>query len=307
MKPNFSTFWYGGEFSPMEMACLTSFTARGFELNLYGYSYPKTLPEGVTLRDASEIVDESMVHSYRWNGRVSLAHFSDYFRFRLFQHAKTIWIDTDVVLLNKDFQWPEGKRLIAKEDNNSVCSGILHITQDDPVLAEIVDAVKAMSGKEIAFGDSNTGILLNKYGREKLLAEADSRTQFYPVHYFDFWKVFLPETREECEQLCKNADMLHLWNNIIVDSGIWKKLGPPEGSYLHAVFAEAGLLRFFSDLYPEKVMRQIVKNYLCREGDDMGIFRLSRKILPSIKLAVDRNIRKDRRDIIQRWKSASAG
>src|SRR5690349_10410877 len=116
-KLSFSSFWAGEHLSPYEMACLGSFVERGFEVNLFSYDPVANPPDGVRLHDAREIVDEDAACGFVVDGKASLSHFSDYFRYRLFSLQDTIWIDSDLLLL-KCFDVPLSSALFAREEEN---------------------------------------------------------------------------------------------------------------------------------------------------------------------------------------------
>ena len=290
---SFSTFWYGPSLSALDRACLASFAARGHTVNLYSYAPIPDLPQGVILRDAREVVEESYILAYIVNGKPSVSNFTDLFRFALFRHEQTIWIDTDLVLLGKPFAWDMSKRLIAKEDEANICAAIMHIPQEDPVLAPLVEHCKGMTGV-IRWAEFSKFAMVERMGRENILRDAPEPDVFYPVHYDEFWKVFLPEYRDECAALARNAQTLHLWNNLVEECGIWKDFGPPEGSYLHHVLEQAGVLHCFKDFYPEKVMRALVTNFvLSRTGERLGFVRLARLVPHALKTTFRHRVLKD--------------
>ncbi len=118
-----------------------------------------------------------------------------------------------------------------------------------------------------------------------MLDEAGDASKFYPVHFDEFWKVFLPECREECENLCENAMTLHLWNNIIEKLGIWKEIGPSKGSYLENIFSDMGLMEYYDKVYPEKVARLAIRNYL---HADIGLLTLAKLTVSSFRNSYQR-------------------
>ena len=104
---------------------------------------------------------------------------------------------------------------------------------------------------------------------------------FYPVHYDDYYKVFLPAYYDECVSLCRSATTLHLWNNLVVKMGLFKKIGPPVGSYLHRVFEKTGINERFSEFYPEAVMKVMIYNAVIKIGEGAGIKRVLSLVVPS--------------------------
>jgi hypothetical protein len=111
------------------------------------------------------------------------------------------------------------------------------------------------------------------------------------MHFDDYHKVFLPRYRDECAARCKDAYTLHLWNNRIVKMGLYKRIGPPVGSFLHEVFERLGLNTGFSDVYPASVMEAMVDNAVHKVGRDEGMSKVLRLLVPSFKAALTRRIR----------------
>ena len=50
------TLWVGEKLGPIERACLKSITRSGNRLALYCFAEPSGVPEGVEVRDASEVL-----------------------------------------------------------------------------------------------------------------------------------------------------------------------------------------------------------------------------------------------------------
>ena len=88
-------------------------------------------------------------------------------------------------------------------------------------------------------------LLTKQFGQKALLGKAFGPERFYALDHDDFWKVFLPEFKDECEQRTEKSWGVHLWNNIVDSLGYWKKIAPPVGSFLHARFTEDDTIRLF--------------------------------------------------------------
>ena len=89
-------FWAYGELSKLERLCITSFVHQGYEVNLWNYGTTTNAPQGVILRDASEILPEARVFK---NKSGSYASFSDLFRYKLLNEIGGLYADTDVIAL----------------------------------------------------------------------------------------------------------------------------------------------------------------------------------------------------------------
>jgi hypothetical protein len=113
---------------------------------------------------------------------------------------------------------------------------------------------------------------------------------FYPVHFDDYYKVFLPQYLEECSTLCTDAYTLHLWNNRVVKMGLFKRVGPPVGSFLHQVFARTGANSLFREFYPANVMQTMIDNTVQKVGRDEGVRKLLQIGVPLVKTAIGRRL-----------------
>jgi hypothetical protein len=288
--PSFATFWAGKTVSPFEAACITSFVARGYAYTVFSYETIDNLPDGVDLRDAREITDEGNVSRFLIRGRPNLSHFSDLFRYELFRRTEHIWVDTDMLLL-RSFDLASYDELLAREDASMLCGAIMRLDGTNPALATLIERTEGLRDRELVWGATGPRLLTSVFGRQAVMDRAYPPERFFPIHYDQSWKVFLPERREECGELCRSAITTHLWNDRVVKIGIWKRFGPPVGSFLETQFRLDGSLRFFDDLYPESVMQNMVENWRFRcEGGDIGLGQWMRQAVPSAKLTVRRRL-----------------
>lgn len=279
--PSFATFWAGTHLSAFEASCLNSFVARGYETVIYSFDVIENVPAGVTLLDASEIVPLTALNRFLFDGKPNLSHFSDYFRYLLFVKTKHVWIDADMLML-RPIDFSVGRTLFACERHDSICGAILRLDSTKPELARLVSETEAVMDRNLSWGHTQR-LLTKVFGRAEVFSKAYEPKLFFPIPHDDFWKVLLPEFRDECAVLCKGGFTVHLWNNIVDRLGIWKMLAPPSKSFLAERFEADDSLRFFRDAYPDKIMRQMVENWLLRkDGGDLGIFNLSRQLVPSV-------------------------
>jgi hypothetical protein len=93
--------WIEGPLSRMELLTLKSFMAHGHQFILWAYGrIPTPLPEGVELRNASEIIPPEQVFCYTKGPHPgSFAGFSDIFRYKLLYERGGWWVDMDITCL----------------------------------------------------------------------------------------------------------------------------------------------------------------------------------------------------------------
>jgi len=276
----FGTFWAGPRLSAFEAACLQSFAVRGHPVTLFSFGSVGDVPDGVSLANAQDIVDASTLTRFLINGQPSLSHFSDYFRYVMFSKTDLVWIDTDVMML-ANFDHDPRSSLLALEDARSLCGAVMRIGTEDPWLPTLIARTEALMDTRMRWGDTGPRLLTQVCGNQ--VGTAHRKELFFPIHYDEFWKVFLPEHFEECKALCKEAFTLHLWNNIVDQLGFWKDLLPPKGSFLQHLFAENGSQTYFRSTFPVGNMRRLVENWRAgRSGNQLGIGSVVRQMVPSV-------------------------
>ena len=289
-KPTFATFWAGRTVSAFEAACMTSFLAHGYEYTVFSYDNISNLPPGVSFRNASEITDASNLDRFLIKGLPNLSHFSDLFRYELFKRTRHIWVDTDMLLL-RPLDLPTYDHLLAKEDATTLCGAIMRLDGSHPSLDTLIERTEALRDRELVWGATGPRLLTSVFPKHDIMQAAYGAEMFFPVHYAQSWKLFLPATRDECAELCRQAFTVHLWNDRVVKLGVWKRFCPPVGSFLEQQFRVNDSLRFFDDTYPESVMQAMVENWRMRcEGGDIGVGQWMRRAVPSARLTIRRRM-----------------
>ena len=287
-RPEFASFWAGGSLSAYELACISSVVQRGHALTLYSYDKITNVPDRVVEADARAIVDERFVHGFLIKGKPSLSHFSDLFRYRLFEQTQAIWIDSDMLML-KPLELAIPPVFLAREDASRLCGAIMRIQSDHPLLPSLVQSTEEVADRELVWGETGPRLLTKVFGVKELAEAAYGAELFYPLHYTELWKAFLPEHREECEAMCADACTVHLWNSVVGHLAVWKKFMPPVGSYLESRFRSDGTVHFFADAYPVAIMRQMVENWRLRmNGGDLALGQLARQVIPGLKRTAER-------------------
>src|SRR4051794_17882417 len=81
MREPVQSLWIGPELSVMEQLSIRSFLANGHPFHLYVYSDVRGIPDGADVRDAREILPESMIFQY--SEYKTVAGFANYFRYKL--------------------------------------------------------------------------------------------------------------------------------------------------------------------------------------------------------------------------------
>ena len=108
------SLWIGERVSKLEQLCMKSFMAHGHDFHLYAYNDIQSVPQGVIVKDANEIIPEDQIHAYPAK---ELAARADWFRWELVAKKGGWWVDMDVVCL-KPFDLPQD--IVAMETETCV-------------------------------------------------------------------------------------------------------------------------------------------------------------------------------------------
>ncbi|MGB0959984.1 MAG: hypothetical protein ACPGVK_07005 [Halocynthiibacter sp.] len=132
--PTIASFWAGPKLGLIEHLCLKSFVDNGHETWLYTYEPVEHVPDGVTMKDANDILPlETILTSGR--NREPGAH-SDKFRYLLLQKEDVIWVDTDAYCVRpfQNFEY-----LFGIHYKDQVANGVLKLPKNSPALANLVE------------------------------------------------------------------------------------------------------------------------------------------------------------------------
>lgn len=257
-----ATFWRG-PLPALIRACLASFPAQDAPLTLYSYERDLNLPRGIAWRDAREICpDPSLIERYRVGGGVSLATFSDRFRYEMLSRTEYCWIDADFVALRpwRGFEQPvvwgrqpeaKGKALI----NNAV----LRLPPQHPVLAQMLARARAAEGTDIGWGALGPFLLTEIAETEGVYESSAPPERYYPVAPDEFWRPFDPASRDLVA--AGDSDLLHLWSELLRRVGYDFDTAPPRGAFLHDKFAEIGALGRFRRVCDISEIRALIARW----------------------------------------------
>lgn len=128
-----NSLWIGDRLGPLERACLRSFTTRGVEYHLWCYRAPDGVPEGVTVRNAAEILPLNAIIRHR-SGSVAL--FANRFRYELQRRGIGLWVDTDVYLLRPLPSLTDA--VFAWETPGRLGNAVLRLPADSPLIESLL-------------------------------------------------------------------------------------------------------------------------------------------------------------------------
>jgi hypothetical protein len=244
--------WIGERLGALERACMRSVLRQGHDLVLWRYGSVDGVPEGVTLRDAGEVLPESAIVRHHTG---SVALFSDRFRYELQRQGRGIWLDTDVYLLKPI---PETETLLTEFEPGLINGGVLRLPPESPLLPpllalfedEVIPHWLPLRARAAAFlrrlttGRADLALMpwgtagpwaLTAYARELGLDRLAAPPPFYsPVSWPDAGWIRDPSKPLE-SRIHDCTIALHLWNERIK---AFKEAPAAPGSFLERLQRE---------------------------------------------------------------------
>lgn len=242
------TLWVGDRLGPIERACLKSVVRAGNDLALYCFSKPDGAPEGVVLRDASEVLSlKDMLNVSQ--GRPDL--YSDWFRYTLMTRGlDVIWVDTDIYAVGP-IDAPE-PHLFGEQGQGIINTAVLRLPPDSPMLPGLLEPFlklttpkwmrkkhyypmrlrELITGKaqlhKTPWGATAPYALTAMAKAHKLTHLAQPPETFYPVPFEQAHWILDPNV-EMTDVISSDTVAIHLWNECI---RTYKHAPAPAGSFL---------------------------------------------------------------------------
>lgn len=258
MKPVIASLWVGSDLSWIERVCVQSFLDNGHKFVLYVVGDIQGIPDGVDVRNASEIYYPPPF-DIEDNDRLRVAVYSDLFRLMLQKLTNFLWVDLDAYCVKElDF---ESSFVLAKSKRDTFPNGILGLPPESQTLARMLEFVfsknptqpwrgprlhrinrkRAERGESwgiqnLHWGCSGSlalGFFLKQSGEDRHVLPY---TTFYPLAPDEFWKLHHPRVRTD-EIETKDVFSVHIYGHqkkIIANdmAGL-----PRPGSYLERICA----------------------------------------------------------------------
>jgi hypothetical protein len=239
--------------------CMQTFVEKGIKVEVFTYDPSLMLPDWITRADAAEIWPTSNVMTYQSGfGTGSPSLHSNLFRYALLHKYGGWWIDLDFVLLHSTL--PQSTFFFVDcGDNDQVFSGVLKFPRGHPLLDEAVKRCVEI-GENAYWGQTGAELLTYLLVKYDLIHWKQCKELAIPIQWFDLPDLFDPGKLEDVKRRCAASCYVHLFNEAWRGSGIPGYLGPPVGSFLHELFASAGMTTagFVAYMSFEHVKRWIV-------------------------------------------------
>lgn len=252
-----ANFYWDGNLSIFEKSSLMSFVKNNFRVNLWTYSSPEDVPNGVNVKDANEILDESWIGKYVFEDPSKSSNkniytlFSDLFRVKLVSEGHGWWFDLDCFCLKdeKYFQELASKNIfvMGKENEEEVNASVLFISEESfakKFSKYIFSTAKSSEDRSYGFTGPRA---ITKFLKDRNLFEMSQKPNtFYPIEYQNYQDAYKKEEMTNCLNLTKDSYVYHWWSSLnykndesvfVNSSSIQnKKMEIEEGSYLDYLF-----------------------------------------------------------------------
>ena len=208
MKCNFQSFWAGGSLTPYEMLCLRSFIDRGHTFDLYTFEPSLSVPAGVRIRNAADILPPEEFFVYEDGpGKGSPAAFANLFRYKLLTEKGGWWVDTDVVCLSSDI--PDFTEFFAAEDDTLINVAILRFPPRHPLMIRCLDEARRM-GRAVRWGDTGP-FLFTRTVNELGYQDRTLPTEIcYSLHHYRATDILRPSRCAGLIEQMKSSLFVHL-------------------------------------------------------------------------------------------------
>jgi hypothetical protein len=220
---NFGSLWIGDPLSKVEQTAIASFIFYGHSFTLFVYDMDMVVPRGVIKKDANQIIPESEIFKVQ----NSYGPFADMFRYTMIHKTGLTWTDTDSICLRSD--WDFGDYLFGFEEDDRLANGILRMPQDSDLIEFLIHNSVNYDKDKIIWSEIGPLLVTKGAKRFGVLKYAQPPEVFYPVHFWQWKKIWSKDYKQEVLDKCKDAHTLQIWNQFLNREGINKnKL--PKGS-----------------------------------------------------------------------------
>jgi hypothetical protein len=218
---NFGSFWVGKPLSKLEHTALASFIYYGHTFTLYVYDMNLVVPDGVVKKNANEMIPESEIFKVD----NSYGPFADLFRYRMMSKTDLIWTDTDSICLRSD--WDFGDYLFGYEEPGKLANGILKMPRHSKLTESLIDESVRFDKTKIVWSEIGPELVTRLAKELNLLEYAQEPKVFYPVHFWQWKKIWDKKYLKEVLDLCDGSHTLQIWNQFLNRNNIDKNDLPP--------------------------------------------------------------------------------
>lgn len=238
---NTANFFWHGQFSIYEYACISSFAKNNFKVQVFAFDDTMEIPPGIILRDARDILPEELLYSYTLSGQKgSMAGFADAFRCHLIKKEGGWWFDADIICLKDVSVFIDSVRVKPKalsmgfQNSKYITNAVIYAEDSQFVDALLLQLEK--TGNVAVWGETGPRLITTVINNLGYKDYVDPVEKYFPVDGVDLMKLFDPENKEWCYSKISDSSALHIWNDGIKHVCIPKNMLPPDGSFLKEIF-----------------------------------------------------------------------
>lgn len=203
------SLWVGEALSTMERLSIASFLASGHEYHLYAYREVANVPPGARLRDAREVLPESMIFQYPKHP--SYAGFSNFFRYKLLADRGGWWVDSDAICL-RPFDFAD-EYVIGTEPTSEgeaiPTSGFLKAPAGAEAMAFAWEECRGKDPGRLTWGETGPRLVAEAVRRFDLGRFLRDPATFAPIPHFEWERVLEPGRDGDFPA---STRAVHLWN-----------------------------------------------------------------------------------------------
>jgi hypothetical protein len=238
MNKQIAHFFWHGDISIYEYACIGSFVKNNFEVNVWSYK-PLKLPKGAVNKCAEEILPQTKLLDFEMpKGNMgSLAAFSDMFRLHVIKEKGGWWFDTDCICLapqDKFLNLSKTNDIVAGwEDENTINNAVIFMSQElVNICIEKLNLLCLKNKNSFRWGECGPQLLTEFIKENNLTSKILPIHSFYPVYFKHAIDALDPLKLLEINALTKESLIYHYWSEIFKRKQINKSELPPAGSFL---------------------------------------------------------------------------
>jgi hypothetical protein len=201
--------WVGDVLSSMERLSIASFLAQGHEYHLYVYQTIANIPPGTCLKDAREVLPESMIFQYP--GFPTYAGFANFFRYKLLLDRGGWWADTDAVCLRSfDFadEYVFSSELTIRGDSTPN-NGFIKAPAGSEVMAFAWEQCRQKDPSRLTWGEAGPRLMAEAIRKYDLGHFVQAPSTFTPVAHFEWERILEPGWEGSFPD---STRAVHLWN-----------------------------------------------------------------------------------------------
>lgn len=256
--PRLNSLWVGEKLGYLELLCLKSALSVGHEFTLFSYT-PELLcvPDGVELRDATEIMPRQKLRRYSGNNSVALG--ANLWRYEMIKRGRGCWVDMDHIFLKPIIEesgyilgwehegWLNNAVLLAPP-NSDLITDLVNFPTDNkcppwlgPKSTLLFYLRRLLQGpitiEDMPWGTYSAGLLTYLVKKHGLQKAAKNPNVYYPIRWRDARELYGPAEAIQA-RLTSDTRTIHMWNSRLV--GLFDK-PPPMGSYIAAACERFGI------------------------------------------------------------------